>query len=850
MSPATIDPDTFEITGAALSRVIGSDLDDEMAPQKATGISLHSADTVPGDVFFAFKGAFSDGHDWVHEALARGASFVIAERMPECVSREDSKKILLVDDTLDSLIALSTLWRAKLRARVVLVVGDSRASLVKEALTDLLIAGGATVYASPEGFRTRLGAAVSLLRCPQYVDFLLIESDPSRTGDGELIGRIIQPDLIALTDTDFNESQQDPEVLRLARAAFADTDPPHFEAVKAGAVVCRPGLDTPPMPFSAYSVSISGKGNCVVKARDATGVAIEYELPLQCRSRDSASALIFAVEVAVLLGVSLGRARSAIVQHVPMDQRFEIWNTPSGVTLIRDQVHIDPISVRRALRTFNAYADTMQGQLHGVVGGSKTGTRYAIFDLRDLHENNLPGRSIERAVVTIAGEGVDHACLLTNSEIVTDREFSNITVTTSIDDVQHMAASAKWGDVLYVSTPDNQDIEDLASVFLTAMSANRMYIDLERIADNFRKIQERVGSATVVMPMVKALCYGTDNYSVINALRVAGADVFAVSSVDEGVKLRRSGLPTQVLVMLPTAGELEKAVSNRLTPVVYSLRILEHLSKLSSSSPYQIDFHLEVDTGMNRTGVSPSEIDEVLAMLSQSPNLRMTGLMTHFACADEPEQDALLTRRQLDLFEEARAKVKPLMGEGFTCHAANTAAALRIPEARFDMVRVGIGLHGVNPTPDVEIDLSPAVSLVSKIAELSVVQHDEAIGYGGTYVANSDMTVAVVAIGYHDGVPRVASNKGKVVVRGIECPILGRVSMDSMMIDVTGLDRAQEGDDVLIYGDHGNNLLDVSSIAKAGDTIPYEIFARVAPRVQRIAVANGLERLPLRSVDG
>jgi len=347
--------------------------------------------------------------------------------------------------------------------------------------------------------------------------------------------------------------------------------------------------------------------------------------------------------------------------------------------------------------------------------------------------------------------------------------------------------------------------------------------------------------------MVKALIYGADNLAAIGALEDAGADMFGVSSVDEAVMLRRSGSTSEILIFLTSLGEIGKAIHlPGITFVAYSIEFLSQVIAHADTAQTAVRVHIECDTGMNRTGIAVDELSTAIAMIEKSANVRLTGFMTHFATADEDGSE--IARAQLNTFMEAKHSLVNRDYGDIVFHAANTAAAVSMPSARFDMVRIGIGLHGVNPTPWVPLDLRPSVSLVSQIVEIAEVKQGETIGYGGTYTAMADMRIAVVAAGYYDGIPRSLSNmRQTVVIHGTMCDIVGRVSMDSMMIDVSNVPTACEGSDVLIYGDWNGNKLDISQVAESIDTIPYELMTRVGGRVQRIAVSNRTPQRPIRS---
>jgi alanine racemase len=248
--------------------------------------------------------------------------------------------------------------------------------------------------------------------------------------------------------------------------------------------------------------------------------------------------------------------------------------------------------------------------------------------------------------------------------------------------------------------------------------------------------------------------------------------------------------------------------------------------------------HLKVDTGMHRLGVAPHEAVPLAQAVAATGALAVTGLMTHLAAAEDPAADGY-TRCQLALFAQARADLAAAGCADLLCHAAATAAAARFAEARYDMVRLGIGLFGLYPSPAVAeaIALQLAVTLLSRIAEIRTFAHGDRIGYGGTYTVGAPrLRAGVVPLGYHDGVPWSLSNRGAVLVDGQPAPILGRISMDSLIVDLSAAPDAAAGSEALLFGTHHGAVLRPEAVAEQAGTIPYELLARLGPRVQRVYV--------------
>ena len=328
---------------------------------------------------------------------------------------------------------------------------------------------------------------------------------------------------------------------------------------------------------------------------------------------------------------------------------------------------------------------------------------------------------------------------------------------------------------------------------------------------------------------------------IAEVLDQSGADWIGVSAADEGALARRAGVHLPILVTLLSVDEVDKALRYRLTPVVYSLDLAQALIEGARRLEGSLDVHLEVDTGMGRLGVRPQDLLALVERVLDSGVLKPTGLMTHLSCADDPQQDDF-TSVQLARFERCIQLARQAGMRDFITHAAATSGAIRFPEARHQMVRTGLGLYGIHGSPALAegLQLQLALSLVSRLVKVAVHQQGDRIGYAGSFVVPSDgMRVGIVGMGYNDGVPWSLSNKGTVLVSGRPAAILGRISMDSMAVDLSQHPQAESGDEVLVFGSRDGHTLRPEQVAEQAGTIPYELLVRVdSRRVQRLFVGE------------
>jgi alanine racemase len=372
-----------------------------------------------------------------------------------------------------------------------------------------------------------------------------------------------------------------------------------------------------------------------------------------------------------------------------------------------------------------------------------------------------------------------------------------------------------------------------------ALRPTRAEVDLEALRHNLHVVRKHAGGARV-WAVLKADAYGHGAPAVARTLERAKIDGFCVALVEEGIELRQAGIVAPILVMGGNyEGGHEEAVAHGLVPVVHDLGQVEAFAQRvrSRGDASPLDVHLKIDTGMARLGVTMSELPNLAARLADYPEVRMQGLMTHLACADSLEENE--TRRAVALFEEAtqllaRHGVMPRVR-----HAANSAAVLR-GSARFDAVRPGIALFGVSPKVAgraLVTDLRPAMRVRSEIVALRGVAAGAPVGYGATWHATRESRIATVPMGYADGLWRQLGNRGHLLVRGGRAPIVGAVSMDMAMIDVTDIEGVGLHDEVVILGEQdgpaGSARLDADEIAARADTIPWEVFTNISRRVPR-----------------
>lgn len=356
-------------------------------------------------------------------------------------------------------------------------------------------------------------------------------------------------------------------------------------------------------------------------------------------------------------------------------------------------------------------------------------------------------------------------------------------------------------------------------------------IDLEALRHNYRQLRRRVPSSVKAFCVVKSNAYGHGAPRVAKALQDEGADFFGVGTVDEAIELREAGIRRPVLVLLGIIGdESESLLRYQLTPVIYDLETAAKLNRYAASRKKKISVHIKIDTGMTRLGVLPQDFENFFDRLKSLRFLAPQGLLTHLAEAGERR----FTSRQIRIFEDMRKKFRTKF-----CHVANSQAAIDGLTVGADghwLARFGIALYGSYPLQRDRrlVKLKPVLSWKTRLIAVKRVPRGTAVSYNRTFVTKRESRIGVIPVGYADGYPRLLSNRSRVLVKGKRVPVAGNVCMELTMVDLTSVPRARAGDEVVLIGRQGRQEVTAEELAKQAETISYEIFCRISPRVPRV----------------
>lgn len=862
-----------------------------------------SRQLIPGELFVAVRGERGDGHDFLQDAIQRGAAGLLIEgRALQGFS--DEQRATLQDANVTTIVveetrlALQQYARAILRRwqpTVIAVTGSTGKTSVKEAIAAVLSQSFA-VFKSWQNYNDLLGIPLSLGRLEERHEFAILELACDHPGEIQQLCQITRPTIGVLTNISASHLQYFGTVERLAEELgnlLACLPPEGAAIVNGDDALIRTLLPACRAPVHAFwpsrvqNVQVGWGGirgdYPLEEQRDfvggetaqtrATGRAPinravgtpTIHVSSRLLGAHHFTTMLAAATVGRYCGLSQGEIERGLADVRPMPGRLRPLDGIEGARLLDDTHNAVPASMRaglETLRTLPAHPriailgdmlrlGAMEEEAHREAG--LLASRCADYLIVRGERAILAAEAARRAgmpedhiIITSTHDDAAQAARAalatqpgrTTSDDTSDGRPSILikgSEETRMERVTErlMAYPERAREELVRQTPGWKQI-----VVTRPRRPTWLEVDLSAIANNTRQIREIIGSGVRLLATLKADAYGHGALKVAPAALHNGADMLGVATVSEASPLREAGIGAPILVFgYVPPWQMREAVHLELTVTLYSLEAAQALSRAALALKKSARVHVKVDTGMGRLGVRFEQMDEVMKLvraIHELPGLELEGIFTHFAMADTHDQRH--ARLQLARFEEVLQVLEQQHLRPPLAHAANSAAMLSLPEARFDMVRPGIALYGLDPSPEVRLPAAfrPALSFKTQVAQVKTIPAGECISYGCTYYAEQDMTVAVLPVGYADGFRRAPRNWGAVLLRGQEAPLLGRVCMDQCIIDVSHIPRARAGDEVVLIGHQGQASLTAEQVAERLGTINYEVVSEILARVPRV----------------
>lgn len=785
-------------------------------------------------LFVALTGANFDGHAFVRAAFRSGAKACLVRNDYVGPEAPADKVLIRVKDPLHTLQEMAAAYRRARSAVVIAITGSFGKTMLKDLLCKLFEAEFPT-FVSPESFNSQIGVALSLLKINDSHRFAFIEAGISEVGEMDRLIQMIQPDHAILTNLSrsiLGHTLAEEKVKLLTSVPKGNwvlscqSAEPFIHHKDTVIYWDKPSIELPRVEHTSqgtFTIHFAKGEQTSFSVHGAQGYV--YDL------------LRMAISSASLLGVSPQAVIKALQNYTPEPMRIEVFKSQSGTTFINDTYTADPMSCDMALRQMEMLEDPenkLSGKKIFLFGGLRSQHEPLENDMARL-AHAIAKHKVHLVVIShpeSASHLVSHLTLACpNTEVMVCKDTKSA--------IEIAKKHYSQNDVVLLKGANKLPIHDLIRQVEESPPNNQVIVNLAVIQSNITEIRSKLKPDTRIMVMVKALAYGTDDVRIAKFLKTCAIDILGVSYVDEGVQMRQSGIKENIFVLNAAVCEAAKAVKWDLEVGVSEPNLIEALQQHAMSQQKKIKVHLHVDTGMCRLGCRPEETLTLAKAIVSCPNLVFEGVFTHFACADDPSQDDF-TLRQAKLLEDA---IDTLEEAGYSPrwrHACNSSATLRFGFSGFNMVRLGLaayGLHASSACKEAHA-LRPAISLISRIVGINDCRKGDTVSYGRNHVVEqANAKIAVLPIGYFDGLHRNYSGKGYVAIHGKRAKMVGRICMDYMMVDITDIPEAKIGDQALLFGEDDNgDYIAPEELATQGGSIVHELMTCLGPRIRRFFI--------------
>lgn len=780
-------------------------------------IDSRSLQNNAGTLFFALQGQNHDAHNYIKQLIESGVINFVVSSIPKGV--EGKANFLKVSNTLTALQNFGAYYRRLFNFPVIGITGSSGKTIVKEWL-NFLLSPDYNIIRSPKSYNSQSGVALSVIGINEKHNLGIFEAGISTINEMAALENIILPDIGILTnigpahDEGFiDTAQKTTEKLSL------------FEHVKL--LILQKNKDVErllPKHITTFTWSFADAADVLVKtSSDGSGTTLKIQYKSELYTvyipfTDDAS-----VENAmhcVMVMLHFNYSPDVIIQRMsglyPVELRLQVKNGINGCTIIDDSYSSDYQSLKIALDFLEQH---------------KTHTKKTII-LSDVFQSGFDsGELYQKVQQLLAGNRISRVIGI--GETIS-RELFDFPGFFAYKNTQEFLAQYNANtfenETILVKGARSFRFQEIVVLLEEKTHETVLEINLNAIAHNLSFYKSRLKPETKIMVMVKAFGYGSGSYEIAKLLSHEKVDYLGVAFADEGIALRNAGITLPIIVMNPEAGAFAAMAAYRLEPEIYSIRELKAfitMAQQKNLSSYPV--HLKLDTGMHRLGFEAGAVDTLIELLKNNNLIAVKSIFSHLSASDNPAF-ADFTQQQIAKFDLWSGRICDTLAINPVRHILNTSGIYNYPSAQYDMVRLGIGLYGVGNDKAERKQLQNVGTLKTVILQIKEIETGDSIGYSRSYMAETKINTATLPIGYADGIPRAWGNgKGYVMINNKKAVILGRISMDMMMVNVTGID-CSEGDRAMIFG----TAPSVVEMADALDTIPYEILTSISQRVKRV----------------
>ena len=781
--------------------------------RKAKDFSAH--------LFIAIKGSRNDGHNFIKDLYKRGCRNFLISQTNFNMSDYPEGNFLITPNSLYAFQDLAQNHRLQFNLPVIGITGSNGKTIVKEWLNSCLEKAYNTCK-SPKSYNSQIGVSLSVMGLKQSHEIGVFEAGMSQKGEMIRLKNIIQPSIGIFTNIGQAHSENF-ESLKEKTKEKASL----FSEVKK-LIYCKDHKEVNEAAIELNSVKLctwssKDKGaflyvkNISQKADKSTLALVHnnteklFYIPF-C-DKASTENCLHVICTLISLNIPDHKIQSGLNELQPIEMRMELKEAKGNSLLINDAYSSDLDSIKIAL-------DFLQQQ---------SGNAKKIAILSDLDQTGITNKELFLKLISLLEtHEVEHVIGIGEAFFDSKHLFSNCSCYKSTDQfIENISHYNLNNSAILLKGARRFKFEKIAKILEQKNHETLLEVNLNGISENFHYYKALLKKETKVMAMVKAFSYGNGSYEIAHHLEYHNVDYLAVAYIDEGVALRKKGISTRIMVLNVKDSQFNELINNCLEPEIYNFKQLKTLQiELKRLSLKNYPIHLKIDTGMRRLGFESHEIEALISLISKQQEVEIASVFSHLA-SSENNIDKRFTLSQIDQFTSICNNIEARTNKPILKHILNSSGIINYPEAQFNMVRLGIGLYGIG-----DEKLQNCSSLKSTISQIKDVPAGESIGYNRSYYTDKVTRIAIIAIGYADGLNRALSNKkGCVYIGGEKADIIGNICMDMCMIDISHIE-AKEGDEVIIW----NTQKHILSMAKMLNTIPYEILTNVSQRVKRVFV--------------
>ncbi|MCG8326316.1 MAG: bifunctional UDP-N-acetylmuramoyl-tripeptide:D-alanyl-D-alanine ligase/alanine racemase [Chitinophagales bacterium] len=780
-----------------------------------------------GTLFFAIPGLHHNGHDYIGILYDAGVRhFVVSQKIKNQHLFHDAN-FFEVDNTIKALQRIGRHHRKHFHIPIIGITGSNGKTIIKEWLFQLLHQDY-HICRSPKSFNSQIGVPLSVWQLKKQHDLGIFEAGISQVDEMENLAFLMLPSI----------------------GIFANIGQAHSE----GFASLQQKVNEKLKLFTKVERLIYCKDHEVIDK-----AVIEQRIPVYTwgKSRD-ANICIRTIEQeafrTTITATTEGKEEKVVIpftDEASIENAMHCWcllkwkGYPSE-KIIQRLAGLEQVSMRLEIRpginqcilvndSYNADLDGLEAALEFTNRQFPNQNKAAI--LSDILQSGRTNEQLYQIVAGLLKKYRFQKLVAIGSGIkqmvsILDVDIRWNHFDTTEDFLSQQQHNTFQSEVLLIKGARVFGFERIAQRLSHKVHQTQLEVNINALIHNIRVYQKYIKPTTRMMLMVKAAAYGSGSIEIARALAFHKIDYLAVAYADEGIELREGGIRLPILVLNPEEAVFDSILRYELEPEIYSIRLLRAFANFTGSLQKQVPIHLKLDTGMHRLGFAASDIDELISVLHGNTQLKVMSIFSHLAGSESAEHDAY-TKHQYHQYQDMYERIALSLKYRPIQHILNSSGILRFPQYQMDMVRLGIGAYGVDGGGMIQNELQNVLRLSARISQIKDIEAANSVGYSRKGRVERATRIATLSIGYADGLPRKCGNgQFSVLIKGKKAPTIGNICMDMCMVDITNIPDAKEGDQAIIFGEEWP----VQHLAEAIGTIPYEVFAQIAPRVRRVYV--------------